>query len=217
MSSTNVILIEQFSIKIGLRTFRCCLAVIWEISSLRKHCGWRKWMLPCDEDKFIHENLRFIVVERKLPFPATAQRHEYNYFGFFWKPRKRKNPHQNLQSWNKIESIHFFPSLPLFSSIQRFDTFYKARKIMKMEENRCCSRFALVFVIQDRQCRNDKMSLRNDEQKQQKIRRAERRKIIPYFDWCLPVNCVNFYIYLILFWKILLPSLCIRSKNRRIR
>jgi hypothetical protein len=39
------------------------------------------------------------------------------------------------------------------------------------------------FVIQDRQCRNDKMSLRNDEAKAAEAeRRKERRKIIPYFD-----------------------------------
>lgn len=53
---------------------------------------------------------------------------------------------------------------------------------MKMEENRCCSRFASFFVIQDRQCRNDKMSLRNDGAAEAAKKREEKRKIIPYFD-----------------------------------
>lgn len=32
------------------------------------------------------------------------------------------------------------------------------------------------FVIQDRQCRNDKMSLRNDEAKQRQRQKEERRE-----------------------------------------
>lgn len=58
----------------------------------------------------------------------------------------------------------------------------EGRKIMKMEENRCCSRFASFFVIQDRQCRNDKMSLSNDGAAEAAKKREEKRKIIPYFD-----------------------------------
>lgn len=87
----------------------------------------------------------------------------------------------------------FFPAAATFP-IQCLTHSMEVRKIMKMEENRCCSRFAsfFFFVIQDRQCRNDKMSLRNDEAAEAKKKREEKRKIIPYFDWCPPVNCVNF-------------------------
>lgn len=67
---------------------------------------------------------------------AIIWKQEYNYFGFFWKiPREKneRNPHQRLQSKNKIKSIQrrrFFLAATFL--IQHLTHSIKARKIMKM-------------------------------------------------------------------------------------
>lgn len=117
---------------------------------------------------------------------------------------------------NHIERWNFFCFYCWchFVSIQHLTHSTKEKKNYENGRKCCCFslRFFFSFVIQDRQCRNDKMSLRNDEAVE--AEKKNERKIIPYFDWCLPVNCVNFYIYLILFWKILFPLCCEERKNR---
>lgn len=55
---------------------------------------------------------------------------------------------------------------------------------MKMEENAACRSASLFFVIQDRQCRNDKMSLRNDGTAEAEKRRKEKSSLI-LIDACL--------------------------------
>lgn len=54
------------------------------------------------------------------------------------------------------------------------------------------------------------VSRRSSSSSSSRENEKEREKSSPYFDWCEAVNCVNFYIYLILFWKIF----CVISKNR---
>lgn len=154
----NIILIEQFSIKIALWTFRYLCKRDLRIHSpsalhlFRGPRPWRGWMLPYDEDKFIHgsaivlDGITLLGGGRKAP-----SKNEYNYSGFFHRAGQK-------------DSDFLWRHPPR-----------RKKNFMKMEGKIFVARRSLLFfVLQVRQCRNDKMSLRNGAAAAKK--KAEKRE-----------------------------------------
>lgn len=135
-----------------------------------------------------------------------------------------KNGMKSIQRWRVLFFLcrcHFFP-FSVWHIQWKEEKLWKWKKIVVALASLLSSvfsffRFFLLFKIDNVEM--IKCRYATTKQQAEAPEAEEKRKIIPYFDWCPPVNCVNFYIYLILFWKILLSLLLLLwrlwSKNRR--